>query len=88
MLNSGPHLLSRLLLRFYYNSTNLNCIEALSFYDSRKCNGDVLRLIGYFYFHRMQSQMLHVKTGVQVKLLKKKVFVLTLFFSGTGVCRI
>ena len=32
LINSRPHLLSRLLLRSYYNSKNLNCIGALSFF--------------------------------------------------------
>ena len=50
LINSRPHL-SRLLLRsyFFYNSKNLNCIGALSFYDSKGSIGEVL-FFNQFYW--------------------------------------
>ena len=32
---------------FFYNSKNLNCIGALSFYDSKRSIGEVLFLINF-----------------------------------------
>ena len=36
-----------LVLCFLYNSKNLNCIGALSFYDSKRSIGEVLFLINF-----------------------------------------
>ena len=43
------------LLLVFYNSKNLNCIGALSFYDSKRSIGEVLFFFNQFYWSEFLS---------------------------------